>query len=115
MLVRNHNLLPTGYAESNACRDAVDGFAAIASALDHGMDLGEAHGSKLVDTLAIGLGWVVLASIIFCPQLQLAAIAACASFLLGRSLVRFAFAPNGSSQGTLSNTFTHQVRRLPAA
>jgi ABC-type branched-subunit amino acid transport system permease subunit len=100
-------MLSSGYtflaADTNysagADRDAIDGFAAIAAALDQGIEDTAVHGGRIVDAVAIGLGWLVLAAIIFYPALQLAAIAICIAFICMRSLVRHVLASLGSSLG----------------
>jgi hypothetical protein len=72
-------------------REAVDGFSAIAAALDNGLDESTKNGGKIVDMLAILLGWALLAAVIFYPALQLAAISACVGFLCMRPFIRFVF------------------------
>ena len=69
-------------------RDAIDGFDAIADALDRGLDPAHSAGSKLGDFLAIAAGWLVLGVTIFYPGLQLAAIAVGAVLLGTRSFAR---------------------------
>lgn len=73
-------------------RDAVDGFSAIAAALDQGLAArSSSNGAKIADAIAIGLGWIVLVAFILHPALQLAAIGACACFMVARSLLRRTF------------------------
>lgn len=72
-------------------RDAVDGLAAIALALDQGMEPTRNRSGRLADVLAIALGWGVLLAVIFYPALQLGAIALCCAFLGLRSFARYAF------------------------
>ena len=79
---------------SLSSKDAIDGFATIADALDRGLDTAESKGSKIGDFLAIAAGWLVLGAIIFYPGLQLAAILICAAFLGTRSLVRLILGPS---------------------
>lgn len=72
-------------------RDAACGLGAIASALDQGLDVTctrERAPCRLSDMAAIGLGWLLLAVVIFYPALQLLAIAAGVFFLGGKSAVR---------------------------
>lgn len=78
----------------SSSRDAIDGFDAIANALDRGLDSAESRGSRIVDFLAIAAGWLVLGAIIFYPGLQLAAILVCAAFLGMRSFVRLILGPS---------------------
>jgi hypothetical protein len=70
-----------------ATRDAIDGFDAIASALDRGFDPAHNRSSRFSDFLAIAAAWLVLGAIILYPGLQLAAIVVCAVFLGTRSLL----------------------------
>jgi hypothetical protein len=79
-------------------RDAVDGFDAIAAALDRGFDPVHGRNSKLGDFLAIAAGWLVLGAVIFYPSLQLAAIVVCAVFLGTRSFARLILGPSPSSE-----------------
>jgi hypothetical protein len=72
-------------------RDAVDGFSAIAAALDNGLDECTIKGGKLADMMAILLGWALLATVIFYPALQLAAIVTCVVFFCMRPFIRFVF------------------------
>lgn len=113
MLSQNHNFASARFVDGVASRDAVDGFAAIAAALDYGLDAEEAYGAKILDLLAIGLGWIVLASVIFYPQLQLAAIAMCATFLLVRSFARRVFDLGASFRGQ-SNDLRNGEAGFPA-
>ena len=83
-----------------ANRDAVDGFDAIASALDRGIDPIHGRSSRLGDFLAIAAGWLVLATIILYPSLQLAAIVVCAAFLGTRSCLRLILGPSPSAAPT---------------
>jgi hypothetical protein len=78
-------------AGDHSGRDAVDGFATIASALDHGIDSTHGQSGRITDVLAIGVGWFVLAAVIFYPASQLAAIVLCAAFLCSRSFARYVF------------------------
>jgi hypothetical protein len=80
-----------------ANRDAIDGFDAIASALDRGIDPIHRRSSRLGDFLAITAGWLVLGTIILYPGLQLAAIVACAAFLCTRSCARLILGPSPSA------------------
>jgi hypothetical protein len=74
-------------------RDAIDGFSAIAAALDQGLVAGpSSSAAKLADAIAIGLGWLALVTFVLYPALQLAAIGACACFMVVRSLLRRTFA-----------------------
>jgi hypothetical protein len=76
------------FAAGGSNREAVDGFAAIAAALDQGIDTNAVRGGGIVDAIAIALGWLVLVAVIFYPALQLAAIATCAAFMCMKSFVR---------------------------
>jgi hypothetical protein len=77
-------------------RDAIDGFDAIADALDRGFHPADSRSSRLGDLFAIAAGWLVLGAVIFYPGLQLAAILVCAAFLATRSFVRLILGPNPS-------------------
>jgi hypothetical protein len=83
-------------ADGPASRDAIDGFDTIARALDRGIDPVHAQGSGLIDFLAIGAAWLVLAAIIFYPGLQLAAIVVCALLLSTRAFARLILGPGPS-------------------
>lgn len=76
-------------------RDAVDGLAAIASALDHGLvGAPNARGQQLLDACAIAVGWAVLVAVVLHPELQLAAIGlGIATFAL-RSMWRLVLGPS---------------------
>jgi len=78
-------------------RDAIDGFDAIANALDQGLDPAESKSSRFGDFLAIAAGWLVLGAIILYPSLQLVAIVVCAAFLGTRSLARLILGPSPSA------------------
>jgi hypothetical protein len=88
---RDFNFEAAAFANDHSGRDAVDGFAAIASALDHGLDSTHGPSGRITDVLAIGVGWLVLAAVIFYPASQLAAIALCAAFFCLRSFARYVF------------------------
>ncbi|MEH2628628.1 hypothetical protein V1292_006683 [Bradyrhizobium sp. AZCC 1719] len=75
-------------------KDAIDGFDAIANALDQGLVSANSSRSRLVDFLAIAAGWLVLGAIILYPSLQLGAIVICAAFLGMRSFVRIILGPS---------------------
>ena len=79
---------------SSSSRDAIDGFDAIANALDRGFDPAHSKSSRLGDFLAIAAGWLVLGAIILYPSLQLAAIVVCAAFLGTRSFARLILGPS---------------------
>jgi hypothetical protein len=79
------------YAGGGSNREAIDGFSAIAAALDQGIDTAGMNSGWFADAVAIGLGWLVLAAVIFYPALQLAAIAICVSFICARSFARYVF------------------------
>jgi hypothetical protein len=55
-------------------RDAVDGLAAIASALDRGFVGAATSRGQFLDVCAMALGWAVLVAVVLHPELQLAAI-----------------------------------------
>lgn len=86
-------------------RDAADGLAAIASALDQGL-VGTSHprGQQLLDFCAIALGWAMLVAVVLHPELQLAAIGLGIAIFALRSMWRLVMGP---SQETYP-------RRLPA-
>jgi len=79
-------------------RDAIDGFDAIANALDQGFDPAHSKSSRLGDFLAIAAGWLVLVAVIFYPSLQLVAIVVCAAFLGTRSFARLILGPSPSGE-----------------
>jgi hypothetical protein len=79
---------------SASSRDAIDGFDAIANALDRGLDPAECKSSGFGDFLAIAAGWLVLGAIILYPSLQLAAIVICAACLGMRSFARLILGPS---------------------
>lgn len=91
MFSRDFNFEAAAFAGDRSGRDAADGFAAIASALDHGIDSTHGQSGRFTDVLAICVGWFVLAAVIFYPASQLAAIAVCAAFLCLRSFARYVF------------------------
>lgn len=84
-------------ADGPANRDAIDGFDAIASALDRGIDPVHGSRSRVGDFLAIAAAWIVLGAIILYPSLQLAAIMVCAALLGTRSFARLILGPNPSA------------------
>ena len=83
-------------ADCPASRDAIDGFDAIAGALDRGFDPVNRSHSRLGDCLAIGAAWLVLGTIVLYPGLQLIAIAVCVACLGTRSFARFILGPSPS-------------------
>lgn len=76
-------------------RDAVDGLAAIASALDQGL-VGGSHARRqqLLDFCAIALGWAVLVAVVLHPELQLAAIGLGIGLFALRSIWRLVIGPS---------------------
>jgi hypothetical protein len=84
------------FAAGPPSRDAIDGFEAIANALDRGLHPADSRSSRLGDLLAIAAGWLVLGAVIFYPGLQLAAILVCAAFLATRSFARLILGSNPS-------------------
>lgn len=79
-------------------RDAVDGFAAIAAALDEGMvTRHRPSGQKLLDILAIVGGWAVLVTVVLHPEAQLAAIGLCGGVMVARAAFRGVFGMKQSS------------------
>jgi hypothetical protein len=88
MFSRDHDFSATDFSGGGSSREAIDGFSAIAAALDQGIDQTGIEGNGIADVVAIGLGWLVLAAVIFYPALQLAAIAICAAFMCMRSFKR---------------------------
>jgi hypothetical protein len=91
MFSRDYDGFAEEYAGGGSNREAVDGFSAIAAALDQGIDTTRVNSGWLADAVAISLGWMVLASVIFYPALQLAAIAICVAFMCSRSFARYVF------------------------
>jgi hypothetical protein len=96
MFSRDYAFSAAGLEGGSPNREAVDGFSAIAFALDHGIDEAGINGTRIVDAVAIGLGWLALAAIIFYPALQLAAIATCAAFMCMRSFTSYVLDAAGS-------------------
>ena len=81
-------------SRAKAGRDAVEGLAGIAAALEHGVDvIDHASSRRWIDMLAIALGWLVLVTIILYPAFQLAAIAICVAFFGMRSFGRLILGP----------------------
>lgn len=78
-------------------RDAIDGFDAIANALDQGLDSANGKSSGLTDFLAIAAGWLVLGAVVFYPSLQLVAFVVCAAFMGTRSFARLVLGPSPSA------------------
>jgi len=85
----------------NSRRDAIDGFSAIAAALDQRLPASGDSNPSFVDFAAIGLGWMVLIAAILYPALQLAAIAVGAAYFCSRPLLRLLFGPQRKSAGSL--------------
>lgn len=97
MLLSGNDFSTVGFAGGNSNREAIDGFSAIAAALDQGIDPAHRAGGKILDMIAIGLGWAVLAAVIFFPALQLAAIGICVAFMFVRSFGRLILGVPGQS------------------
>jgi hypothetical protein len=91
MYSREYHFRAGDFQAGISSRDAVDGFSAIAAALDIGLDERATNGGKIADMMAILLGWALLAAVIFYPALQLAAITACAGFFCMRPFIRYVF------------------------
>lgn len=91
MYSREYHFGADDFGAGTSNRDAVDGFSAIAAALDHGLDERAINGGKIADMMAILLGWALLAAVVFYPALQLAAITACAAFFCMRPFIRYVF------------------------
>jgi hypothetical protein len=91
MFARDYNFSTADFAGGSSHREAIDGFSAIAAALDRGMEATETNGSRIADAVAIGLGWLVLAAVIFYPTLQLGAIVVCVALMCMRSFIRYVF------------------------
>ena len=83
--------LASDFHSGSSSREAIDGFSAMAAALDHGISETAVNGGGITDLVAIMLGWGVLVAVIFYPALQLAAIATCIVFFCMRSFLRIAF------------------------
>ena len=76
-------------------RDAVDGLAAIASALDQGLvGAPNPRGQQFLDFCAIALGWAVLVAVVLHPELQLAAIGLGIGIFAVRSMCRLVLGPS---------------------
>src|SRR5665213_1140702 len=85
MFAGNDDLLATGFKSRGSNGEAINGFSAIAAAVDQGIDLGGISNGRIVDFVAIGLGWLLLVTVIIYPALQLAAVMLCAVFMCIRS------------------------------
>jgi hypothetical protein len=96
---------------SNA--EAIDGHAAIATARDQGMDASKTKDGMMADAAAIGLGWLVLATMIFFPALQLAAILVCVVIMCMRSLSRHAYRISRLVITALAGSFSARQSALP--
>jgi hypothetical protein len=96
MFRRDYDFLATDFAGDKSNREAIDGFSAIAAALDQGVEATGTNGSKIADAVAISLGWLVLAAVIFHPALQLAAILICAAFICARSFADYVLGSAGT-------------------
>jgi hypothetical protein len=89
-----HYRFPTDFAAVPS-RDAVDGLAAIASALDQGLvGAPSPRGQQFLDVCAIALGWAVLVAVVLHPELQLAAIGLCIGLFAMRSMWRYLLGPS---------------------
>jgi len=76
-------------------RDAVDGLAAIASALDEGLvGTPNPRGQQFLDVCAIALGWAMLVAVVLHPELQLAAIGLGIGIFALRSVWRLVLGPS---------------------
>ncbi|MDN3278938.1 hypothetical protein QWJ07_32075 [Frankia sp. RB7] len=76
-------------------RDAVDGLAAIASALDQGLvGAPNRRGQQFLDVCAIAVGWAVLVAVVLHPELQLAAIGLGIAIFALRSMWRLVLGPS---------------------
>jgi len=80
-------------------RDAVDGLAAIASAVDQGLvaPTTSPRCPQFADMCAIALGWAVLVAVVLHPELQLAAIGLCVGMIALRSIWRLVLGPRERS------------------
>jgi len=79
-------------------RDAVDGLAAIASALDRGLvGAPNPRSQQFLDICAIALGWAVLVAVVLHPELQLAAIGLGIAIFALRSMWRLVLGPSEQS------------------
>ena len=78
-------------------RDAANGLGVIADALDQGLETLDrpAHSRFwLGDAIAIGLGWLLLVTVIYFPALQLLAIGGGILYLGAKSFLRLLFGPD---------------------
>jgi len=86
-------------------RDAVDGLAAIASALDQGLvGAPNPRGQQFIDICGIALGWAILVAVVLHPELQLAAIGLGIATVAFRSIWRLVLGPSEQTY----------VRQIPA-
>lgn len=71
----------TEFGNRGSNRAAIDGFSAIAATLDQTAEPNEVTGGRILDLVAIGLGWLLLVAVVLYPGLQLAAFGLCAAFM----------------------------------
>jgi len=102
MSARDTDLASDFVKARNSTRDAIDGFDAIAAALDQGLAATECRGCKPIDVVAILFGWVILVAVIYVPALQLAAIAACVFFFGLRSFARLVLGPSPATPAMIA-------------
>jgi hypothetical protein len=90
MLLRDYGY-PADFSDGRSTRDTTDGFALIAAGLEEGgVDVIQGN-SKIGDALAICLGWLMLAAVIFYPTVQLVAVGVCIALMCMRPFVQHAF------------------------
>jgi hypothetical protein len=93
--------------------EAIDGHSAIATAPDQGINETKTKDGVMADAAAIALGWLVLATMIFYPVLQLAAILVCVVIICMRSLSRHAYRIARRVAAVVAGSFSARQPALP--
>jgi hypothetical protein len=94
-------------------REAIDGRSTIATAPDQGIDATKTKDGMVADAAAIALGWLVLATMIFYPVLQLAAILVCVVIICMRALSRHAYQIARHVATVVAGSFAARQSALP--
>jgi hypothetical protein len=89
MLSRDYSY-PANYPDGRSTRDTINGFALIAAGLEGGVDVIQSNG-RIGDVMAIGIGWLMLAAVIFYPTVQLMAFGICMALMCMRPFVQHVF------------------------
>jgi lysophospholipid acyltransferase (LPLAT)-like uncharacterized protein len=113
MFSRDDGLPAAAVTGGSSDRAAIDGLTAIATALDQGIDATTTKDGMMADAAAIVLGWLVLATMIFYPVLQLAAILVCVVVICMRSLSRHAYRIARRVAAVVAGSFSARQSALP--